>query len=159
MRAYRGTPHFATGETANMLMLGRELRLPDQLESHPSPIEFFPAHKHALEVQQRLQRVHEALRQSQMEVRLEDKEEPPLYAPGNWVWLTNKRRRRGENRKLQAKFMGPYQVLKDWGNHTYLIERQGQSSIQSERMLKPYHACPERLGQAPATLEPRRVQK
>ena len=35
MRAYRDTSHSATGETANMLMLGRELRLPDQLESHP----------------------------------------------------------------------------------------------------------------------------
>lgn len=31
LQAYRGTPHTATGETANMLMLGRELRLPDQL--------------------------------------------------------------------------------------------------------------------------------
>ncbi|XP_067935022.1 murinoglobulin-2-like [Watersipora subatra] len=116
MRAYRGTPYSATGETADMLMLGRELRLPDQLESYPPPTEFFPAHEHALEVQRRLQTVHEALRQSQMEVRQEDREKPPLYAPGDW----------------------------------------GQFSIQSEGRLKPYHACPERLGQAPATLELRR---
>ena len=31
IRAYRGTPHSTTGETANLMMLGRELRLPDQL--------------------------------------------------------------------------------------------------------------------------------
>ncbi|XP_067928948.1 uncharacterized protein [Watersipora subatra] len=130
MKAYRGTPHSATRETANLLMLGRELRLPDQLESHPPPTEFFPAHEHALEVQRRLQTVHEALQQSQMEVRQEDRKESSLYAQGDWVWLTNKRRRRGENPKLQAKFVGPYQVLKAWGNHTYLVERQGQSSIK-----------------------------
>ena len=78
----------------------------------PPPAEFFPVHEHALEVQRRLQAVHEALRPSQMEVRQEDRKEPPLYAPGDWVWLMNKRRRRGEIPKLQAKFVGPYQVLK-----------------------------------------------
>ena len=31
MRAFRGTPHTATGETANYMMLGREARLLDQL--------------------------------------------------------------------------------------------------------------------------------
>ena len=35
MRAYRDTPHTATGETANLLMLDRELRLPDQLQHQP----------------------------------------------------------------------------------------------------------------------------
>ncbi|XP_067951391.1 uncharacterized protein [Watersipora subatra] len=139
-----------------MLMLGRELRLPDQLESHPPPTEFFPTHEHALKVQRRLQTVQKALRQRQMKVRQEDREEPPLYASGDKVWLMNKRQRRRENPKLQAKFVAPYQVLKALGNHTYLVERQGQSSIQSEGKLKPYHACQERLGQAPATLEPRR---
>ena len=32
MRALRGTPHSTTGETSNALMLGRETRLPDQLQ-------------------------------------------------------------------------------------------------------------------------------
>ena len=29
LRAFRGTPQSSTGETANLSMLGRELRLPD----------------------------------------------------------------------------------------------------------------------------------
>ena len=37
LRAYWGTPHMATGETANMLMLSRELRLPDQLQHQLPP--------------------------------------------------------------------------------------------------------------------------
>ena len=35
MRAFRGTPHSVTRETANLMMLGRELRLPDQLQLYP----------------------------------------------------------------------------------------------------------------------------
>ena len=35
MRAFRGTPHSVTGETANLMMMGRELRLPDQLQLYP----------------------------------------------------------------------------------------------------------------------------
>ena len=37
MRAYRATPHSTTGLTANQLLLGREVRLPDQLY-HPTPL-------------------------------------------------------------------------------------------------------------------------
>ena len=35
LRTFRGIPHAGTGETANMLMLGQELRLPDLLLSNP----------------------------------------------------------------------------------------------------------------------------
>ena len=37
MKAYRGTHHTATEETANVLMLGGKLRLPDQLQ-HKNPL-------------------------------------------------------------------------------------------------------------------------
>ena len=62
----------------------------------------------------------------------------------------------GEKPQATGEVCGTVSGLKGWGNHTYLVERQGQSSIQSEARLKPYHACPEKLGQAPATLKPRR---
>ena len=75
---------------------------------------------------------------------------------GDMVWLENKRRRKGENPKLQPKFVGPYEVIEAWGGHTYRIERQGQQSIQHESRLKPFRACIESKGQAPATLEPAR---
>ena len=88
-----------------------------------------------------------------MHIRQEDDEEPPLYAVGDLVWLQNRRRRKGENPKLQPKFVGPYEVLAAWGNHTYRIERQGQESVQHESRLKPYRACTEPVGQAPGTME------
>jgi len=41
-------------------------------------------------------------------------------------------------------------------NHTYHVEHSGQVSVQSEQCLKPYHASPDAVGQAPPLLEPNR---
>jgi len=41
-------------------------------------------------------------------------------------------------------------------NHTYRVELSGQVSVQSEQRLKPYHASPDAVGQAPPLLEPNR---
>lgn len=38
MRTMRATPHSATGETTNYLMIGRELRLPDELSGYSPPL-------------------------------------------------------------------------------------------------------------------------
>ncbi|XP_067949843.1 uncharacterized protein [Watersipora subatra] len=100
MRACRGTPHSVTGETANLL-------IPPLLEERPS-------YQYMQETQKKLEAAHEILREAQQAVRYEDQEEPPLYAPGEWVWLRKKRRRRRENPKLQAKYMcvGPFKIIK-----------------------------------------------
>ena len=36
---------------------------------------------------------------------------PQSYAPGDKVWLSNKHLKTKRNRKLEAKFFGPFQVL------------------------------------------------
>ena len=156
MRAFRGTPHSATGETANFMMLGRELRLPDQLQIHPPPVEIEPQHLYVQQMVERLQTVHDMLREQQREVRQEDQEEPPLFSPGDMVWLENRRRKKGENPKLQAKFLGPYTVTRAWPNHTYEVKCRGQVSIQNECRLKAYRPCPDEIGRAPVILEPNR---
>ena len=129
MRAFRGTPHSTTGETPNLLMLGRELRLPDQLQYLPPPPEASTRHQYVLDVKSRLEEAHSLLQEQQVKIRQEDDEEPPLFMAGDLVWLENRRRRKGENPKLQPKFVGPYEVLAAWGSHTYQIERQGQQSV------------------------------
>ena len=139
-----------------MLMLGRELRLPDQLQHQPPPEESRPQNEFVMEIRDRLEQAHEALRQQQLEIRQDDQEEPLLFTPKDLVWLENRRRRKGENNKLQQKFVGPYQVMEAYNNPTYLIERQGQSSVQNEIRLKLYYPCTAESGQAPASLEPRR---
>jgi len=90
-------------------------------------------------------------------VRQEDSNEPPLYQVGDWVWMVNHRRRRGQATKVQPKFVGPYAVVEVMPNHTYKLERSGQVSVQNEARLKPYWASPGTVGEAPPPLlEPRR---
>ena len=156
MRAFRGTPNSTTGETANLLLLGRELRLPDMLQHHPPDPNLEYRTDYVVHTQGRLQEVHNLLRATQEDVRTEDTSEPPLFMRGDLVWMVNKRRRKGENPKLQRKFVGPFRVEQGYPNHTYLISRQGQTSVQNESRLKMHRACHEAIGQAPAELEPRR---
>jgi len=154
MRAYRSTLHTSTGETPNLLMLGREARVPDHLAYHV-PEQEYSVQKYASKLVEQMKVAHEMLREKQWQVPTEDSEEPPLYQIGDWVWMVNYRRRRGQVAKLQPKFVGLYAVVEVMPNHTYKLERSGQASIQNEARLKPYWASPEAAEKAPPLLEPR----
>ena len=54
MRAFRGTPQHHHGETPNLLMLGRELCLPDQLQYLPPPQELSTWHQYVQDLRERL---------------------------------------------------------------------------------------------------------
>ena len=45
-------------------------------------------------------------------------------------------KKKGVNPKLSVKFIGPYTVKALTGYHTYLVERDGKTSIQSESRIK-----------------------
>ena len=85
LRAFRGTPHTATGETPNLMMLGRELRLPDQLLYASPPSEATTRHQYVLDVRERLEAAHSMLQEKQVRVRQEDEDEPPLFTKGDMV--------------------------------------------------------------------------
>ena len=102
---------------------------------------------------ERLEGTHELLRQQQRDVRQEDSEEPTLSQSGNLVLMQNVRSGKGEKPKLQPKFVEPYEVVEAYINHTYLLERLGQTTVQNECRLKLYRPCIERAGQAPGMLE------
>ena len=78
---------------------------------------------------------------------------PPVGKGDDCVLMLNKRRRKGQNPKLQPKFVGPYEVIDCYPSHTYKVERHNQISIQSESRLKHYTPCKTPTGQAPTRLE------
>jgi transposase InsO family protein len=153
MRALRSTPNTTTKETPNNMMFGRELRLPDQVQSYPLPTTIQPQNEYVQELMTRLEETHDIIRDKQIETRHKDQEEPLVFNTGDMVLMLNKRRRKGENPKLQAKFVGPYQVMEAYKNHTYRIHRQGQESVQNESRLKLYIPCEERVAQGPYSRE------
>jgi len=67
MRAYRSTLHTSTGETPNLLMLGREIRVPDHLAYHV-PEQDSSVHEYASELVERMKVAHEILREKQWQV-------------------------------------------------------------------------------------------
>ena len=100
-----------------------------------------------------LEETHKLLRNQQMAVRQGDSvdvrqktnsEDPPLlFQFGNLVLMQNVRQKKGETLKLQPKFAGAYKVLKTFSNHTYLLNRLGQSTIQNKCRLELYKPCEE----------------
>ena len=68
--------------TMDMLMLGRELRLPDQLQYQPPPEESRPRNEFVVEIKDKLEQAHETLRQHQLRIRQGDQEESLLFATG-----------------------------------------------------------------------------
>ena len=156
MRVFRSTPHSTTQETPNFLMMGREVRVPDQLKFEVPNLDSVPTQQYALELQERLRRAHILLRDQQTEIRTQDEEGAYLFKPGDLVWMVNRRVRKGQKPKLQSKFVGPYRILQSYKGHTYRLERHGQESVQCESRLKLFHPCQNRLGQAPTLLEPAR---
>ena len=69
LRAFHGTHQASTGESANMLMLGRELRLPDILMNNPPPSDQQVYSEYVQRMVERLEEAHTLLREQQMAVR------------------------------------------------------------------------------------------
>jgi len=75
MRAYRSTPHSATQETPNFLMLGWETWVLEHLTYHvPAPES--PVHEYVGGLIETMGRAHDALRAQQCQTHTEDSEEP-----------------------------------------------------------------------------------
>ena len=80
---FRATPHNSTGETANGLVLGREVRLPDQ-RMCPRPLEEPSSRsQYVLNLANRLEQAHENIRNKLKEIGQLDSEEPFLFKVGD----------------------------------------------------------------------------
>ena len=136
MRTVRSSPHETTGETANYMMLGREVRLPDALHLEVIQSDDMDASEYARELQQRLHIAASHLREMQRKIMDETSEEPHVYSVGDEVWLKSLYKKKGENGKLLPKYIGPYTITGCLPYHVYQMERGGKTTIQHEGRIR-----------------------
>jgi transposase InsO family protein len=137
MRTIRATPHSITGETANFMMLGREVRLPESLTCPEVLEEEQTVIEYVENLQKRMKLACKKLRgQQDQRMRMDGSEEPPVYMVGDLVWLKSFYKQKGKSKKLMPKYIGPYTILETLPHHTYRMERNGKISIQHEGRIK-----------------------
>ena len=146
MMAYRSSDHESTGETPNMLMLGREIEVPLDVITEPAPDSPPLTTEYALAFQQRLLGAHELERRhlgkaAERQKRNYDKRASSKpFQVGDSVWLNNVRQRKGRNPNLNCPWEGPYLVVSVLSDVTYRVKRNRIAKpkvIHADR-LKPY---------------------
>ena len=151
--AYRATPHESTGLTPNLLLLGREVRLPIQVIKGGAPLNGesdIPMNwgGHALQIRERLQKAHEVARRnlSISAKRRKDfynnKVNFTPYHVYDKVWYLDEMRRQGISPKLQPMYIGPCLITKKMNDINYQIQVNGlgNSKVVNHDKLKPYLA-------------------
>ena len=118
MAAYRASRHDATGYSPNMLMLGRETRMPvDIIYGTPDELATPSYDGYAGELQDRLMTAYEEVRlelrkAAERNKRYYDvKVKPHRYVTGDWVYYYNPRKRPGRQDKWERKYSGPFLVI------------------------------------------------
>ena len=134
--AYRPTVHEATGHSPNMLMFGREVRLPvDLLFECPAVIDAAPrsTNEFVAELVDRMTDHFEAVRKSlgraaecrknQYDVKVK----AATFAVGDQVYYWYPRRYQGRSPKLQSLCTGPYEVIRVIDSHNLVIQKSPRS--------------------------------
>jgi hypothetical protein len=138
MISFRSTPHQMTGETANFLMMGREVRLPEELIAEEKMPKETTVAEYVDDLRELMEEAGNRMRRHQYEVRTEEMEEPPQYLVGDLVWIRSMMRRKGESPKLAFKYIGPYEIIEVLPYHTYRMRKDGKESLQHEARIKLY---------------------
>ena len=148
MLAYRSSVHDSTGFSPNMMMLGREVELPLQVvvgmphqDQEQTPVEYVN------DLQERLQGAHEEARkhlrrsaQHQKRTYEHKLAAQHQYHCGQAVWYYNSSIRKGRCRKLMSLWKGPYIVVGQLNDVTYLLQQGPRAASFSAHVdqMKPY---------------------
>ncbi len=143
--AYRATPHESTGLTPNMMMLGREVRLPGEVYVQ-GPEEPASSGHYCSTLRESLLKAHEVARNHLKRAAQKQSASPDVkkelkhYQPGNLVWYFTENKKEGVSPKLQPLFDGPFLVIRKMGDLNYEIQldKRGRRKIVHHDKLKPY---------------------
>ena len=149
LTAYRATPQETTGQSPNMLMLGREIMLPvDLVAGAPPGEESSEVTEYGAQLRENMEKVFEAVRRKsgvemshQKKLYDRGKVDPKKcrYETGDLVWVAIKTRTEGRAPKLQRKWRGPAVVTRQYTDVTYSVaEKGGKEKVMHFDLLKPY---------------------
>ena len=148
--AYRSTPHESTGFTPNMLMFGREARLPIEVilgigatstgEEVASYGDYVNSLKERMQVAHDLARKHLGRNALRMKESYDAKKNLNQYNRGDLVWYATESKQLHTAPKLRVPFQGPYLVLDRLGDLLFKIQldEKGKQKIVHHDKLKPY---------------------
>jgi hypothetical protein len=121
------------------MMLGRETTLPPLWEfGDIMPAEFVTTN-YVAQLQDRLSDIHTDYRNLRGQTTHFDISTHRPYVVNQWVWLREQRRYEGVSPKLQARYLGPYQVIKVFTYDTYQVKHKTTGKLRTEHFsrLKP----------------------
>lgn len=147
--AYRATPNASTGITPNLMMLGREVRLPSEI-IFGSPVRddqnasTYGDYVHKLK--SRFQWAHKVAREHLKVAAKRQKQNYDAkltfhsYKAGDYVWYKTGMGQLHLTPKLRSSFAGPFLVVKKINDLIYLIQlnREGKRKVVHHNNLKPY---------------------
>ena len=146
--AYRSLVHESTKQTPYMIFFGRHVLLPVDLLCCPSCSERkMPSHEYVLEMQERLQKVHNLARiemnkASDRQKKTYDHRVHVIpYKEGNLVWQRLCTKSKRICPKLQPRWEGPYVLtrkISDLTVETEMPEKRKSKKMIHHNKLVPY---------------------
>lgn len=146
--AYRATTHETTGFTPNMIMLGKEVRIPGEVLCAPFLTQEPPNMygEYVDELRSKLRKAHNIVRKH-MNTNAERQQDcydgkRPFYKYklGDYVWYLHEIRQEGISPKLQLPYTGPGVIVKKLNDLDYMIQMKskGPTKVVHHNKLKPY---------------------
>eukprot|EP00105_Crassostrea_gigas_P034766 XP_019918914.1 PREDICTED: uncharacterized protein LOC109617395 [Crassostrea gigas] len=148
MMAYRSADQETTSYFPNMMMLGREARLPVDLVYRSLLVNSATSvPQYVADLNDRMCKVHEAARvhiksasnKQKSEYDYSAKFQP--YKDGDLVWQYDHKRKVGLSPKLQSNWDGPYRVITSISDLVYRVQKSpnSKSRVLHYNRLKPFH--------------------
>ena len=145
LMAYRSTEHASTRCTPNILMLGRQIKIPLDLMVGPTPdkLDDICQIEYAEWLQKSMNKMFQFVFKNtqtaatRQKTNYDKKLKPKEFKIGQWVWRWYLPE---ANKKLGLGWKGPYLVINKITNLTYTIQptKQGKSVNVHVDHLKPY---------------------
>jgi hypothetical protein len=148
--AYRATPHESTGVSPNLLMLGREVRIPAEImfgsgtrhlgEEVTTYGEYVDLLKSRLQTSHEIARKH-LLKTAEKQAELYDaKLSFHKYVAGSLVWYLSGTNQQHIAPKLRVTYEGPFLVTRKINDQIYemQVNAKGNKKVVHHNRLKPY---------------------